>query len=154
MHVGGAFVNHTTRVGDPLAGGHVGTTAAAVNGWLVGVGNVLELTTVVGGAVDAGNPVVEVLRTGLLEAGELKTELSATPRRRKSTAPRIPTMPITRPAIARPFPPSAPLDRLMLLLALSAKITARIEPRPEIHRIDSTNEATANPFVLRCGVTT
>ena len=78
MHVGGAFVNHTTRVGDPLAGGHVGTTAAAVNGWLVGVGNVLELTTVVGGAVDAGNPVVEVLKTGLLEAGELKTELSAT----------------------------------------------------------------------------
>ncbi len=32
MHAGGAFVNHTTRLADPRAGGHVGTTAAVVSG--------------------------------------------------------------------------------------------------------------------------
>src|ERR1035438_4389819 len=59
MQVGGAFVNHTTRVVDPVEGGHVGTTAAVVNGWVVGVGNVVggtvldvEVATVVEGEVD------------------------------------------------------------------------------------------------------
>ena len=46
MHAGGAFVNHTTRLADPPAGGHVGTTAAAVSGWVTGVANVVDVTVV------------------------------------------------------------------------------------------------------------
>jgi hypothetical protein len=41
MHIGGALVNHTTRVADPVAGGQVGTTTLVVNGWVVGVLNVV-----------------------------------------------------------------------------------------------------------------
>jgi len=41
MHGGGAFVNHTTRFEDPLAGGHAGATATEVRAWVVGVGKVL-----------------------------------------------------------------------------------------------------------------
>ena len=36
MHGGGPLVNHTTRLVDPVAGGHVGATAAVDNGWVVG----------------------------------------------------------------------------------------------------------------------
>jgi hypothetical protein len=41
MHGGGAALNNTTRLVDPVAGGHVGARAVVVNGWVVGVGNVL-----------------------------------------------------------------------------------------------------------------
>ena len=41
MHGGGAAVKYTTRLVDPVAGGQVGATATEVNGWVVGVGNVL-----------------------------------------------------------------------------------------------------------------
>ena len=41
MQAGGALVNHTTRVVDPFAGGHVGATAVVVSGWVVGVGKVV-----------------------------------------------------------------------------------------------------------------
>ena len=71
MQVGGAFVNHTTRVVDPVEGGHVGTTAAVVNGWVVGVGNVVggtvldvEVATVVEVEVDV---VVVVFLAGSVD---------------------------------------------------------------------------------------
>ena len=44
MQGGGALVNHTTRFVDPVAGGQVGATAAAVKGCVDGVGNVVVVT--------------------------------------------------------------------------------------------------------------
>ena len=41
MQAGGALVNQTTRVVDPVVGGQVGATAVAVSGWVVGVGKVV-----------------------------------------------------------------------------------------------------------------
>jgi hypothetical protein len=48
MHIGGALVNHTTRIVDPVAGGQVGTTALVVKGWVVGVANVVVVVDPLG----------------------------------------------------------------------------------------------------------
>ena len=47
MHAGGALVNNTTRLVDPVAGGQLGAMATFVNGWVVGVGNVVVVLDVV-----------------------------------------------------------------------------------------------------------
>ena len=47
MHGGGALVNQTMRLVDPVAGGHVVAAAAVANGWVVGVGNVVTVLAVV-----------------------------------------------------------------------------------------------------------
>ena len=52
-------MKYTTRLVEPVAGGQVGATATEVNGWVVGVGNVLvvvvlgcgRVVVVVGAAV-------------------------------------------------------------------------------------------------------
>lgn len=63
MQFGGAFVNQTTRVFDPVAGGHVGATATDVSGCVVGTAKVVDGTgNVEGGTVD----VVDVLDVGVL----------------------------------------------------------------------------------------
>lgn len=102
MQVGGAFVNHTTRVVDPVEGGHVGTTAAVVNGWVVGVGNVVggtvldvEVATVVEVEVD----VVVVVFLADFVPGPLTRSTMPT-MARATTAP-----PITRRVLRRRFRP-------------------------------------------------
>jgi hypothetical protein len=104
MQVGGAFVNNTTRLADPVAGGHVGTTAAVVNGWVVGVGNVVG-GTVLDVVVEAGTVVVlDVDVVVVVVLADFVLELFTSSTMPTMTRTRI-EPPITRRVVRRRFLP-------------------------------------------------
>ena len=96
MHDDGAAVNRTTRLVDPVAGGHVGATAAVVSGWVVGVGKVVDVMV-----VDVVAVVVVVV-VGLLAA--LLAELFTSSTMPTMTRARI-TPPVPRLKLRRRFRP-------------------------------------------------